>query len=683
MVLFLCEKPSQARDIGQILGVTARRNGYLEGSNKQVTWCLGHLLEMSMPDSYKPEWKTWRMETLPIIPDQWQLQVRQKVGTQFKIIKGLLKGAHEVVIATDADREGETIGREVLKKCSYHGPISRLWLSALDDASIRKALQSILPGHKTEPLYQAGLGRARADWLIGMNLSRAYTILGRKNGYDGVLTVGRVQTPTLKLVVDRDRLIENFKPIIYFSISVLFQVTNGHFQAKWLPAPAMADKEGRCLDPKVAAEVANKIQGQTGQICKAETKRVQEPAPLPLELSTLQQEASRLWGMSAQKSLDVAQSLYETHKAITYPRTDSRYLPVSQFHECATVLKALAQLSPTLATLVEDANPSIRSRAWNDSKVTAHHAIIPTSARVNMGQMSMGEKQIHDLICRHYLAQFFPHFEFDQSVIEVSVVGELFRATGRVEVLPGWKRVLPGKTPKKPETSEQTLPPVKKGEPARVDKVNSEEKRTKPPNRFTEGTLVQAMKTVGKDVENPRLRAILRETAGIGTEATRASIIGNLQKRRLLAIDGKKYLLSMPAGRMLVDMLPHSVTDPATTAVWEQVLDDIANGQETLDMFLNKSITWITRLVSNAKAKQSYPVSQFAELHTDSSSRQQPVQKTSKPYHKTSKPYHKTNKDKSASPQCQCGQPMRRRKSSNGEFWGCSSYPKCRFTRSI
>lgn len=682
MILFLCEKPSQARDIGHVLGVTAKRNGYLEGRDKQVTWCLGHLLEMPTPDNYKPEWKPWRMETLPIIPDQWQLEIRPKVGKQFNIIKGLLKGANEVVLATDADREGETIGREVLEKCGYRGPLSRLWLSALDDASIRKALQSILPGNKTEPLYQAGIGRARADWLIGMNLSRAYTLLGRKNGYEGVLTVGRVQTPTLKLVVDRDRLIENFKPIVYFDILVSFLVEKGRFQAKWIPAPNHADEEGRCLDPKIAAEIVQKIQGQMGKILKAETKRVREPPPLPLELSTLQQEASRRWGLSAQKSLDMAQSLYETHKAITYPRTDSRYLPVSQFQEAAMVLNALAQSDPTLATLVQEANPAIRSRAWNDSKVTAHHAIIPTPANINMGRMSMDEKRVYDLIRRHYLAQFFPHFEFDQSIIEVDVVHEKFRATGRVEVLPGWKRVLRNEMPNKSEVPEQTLPPVKKGDPASVEQAHIEEKRTKPPNRFTEGTLIQAMKTVGKGVNNPRLKAILRETSGIGTEATRATIIGNLLKRQLLGKEGKKNLISMPAGRLLVDMLPHSVTDPATTAVWEQVLDDIAKGQESLDMFLDKSITWITRLVSNAKARQSGPTTHRFSGLQPASPRPQPTKKNTSPHDKTRK--HKTGEHKTGEPLCQqCNKPMRRRKGVRGAFWGCSDYPKCRFTQSV
>ena len=247
MILYLCEKPSQARDIGRVLGATSRRDGYLEGQGKRVTWCIGHLLEMTTPDGYKKEWKTWSIASLPLIPENWKLEVTSRGQKQFKIVKELLKEVSEVVLATDADREGETIGREVLERCRYRGKVSRLWLSALDDASIRKALGKLLPGEKTEPLYRAGLGRARADWLVGMNLTRAYTILGQQSGYDGVLTVGRVQTPTLKLVVDRDRLIENFKPVEYFEVIARLGVENGEFKATWVPGKQITPlKPGFC-----------------------------------------------------------------------------------------------------------------------------------------------------------------------------------------------------------------------------------------------------------------------------------------------------------------------------------------------------------------------------------------------------------------------------------------------------
>ncbi len=674
-LLYLCEKPSQARDIAQVVGATSKREGYLEGPQCRVTWCLGHLLEMVMPEAYRPEWKTWQLETLPILPAQWQLAVRQPVAKQFAVIKRLLPQAREVIVATDADREGETIGREVLTQCDYRGRVSRLWLSALDETSIRKALNAIRPGQQTEPLYQAGLGRARADWLVGINLSRAYTLLGRSMGHDGVLTVGRVQTPTLKLVVDRDRRIENFQPIPFFNLHVQLQVEHGTFRAQWLPDPAIADAEGRCLDRAVAEEVAHLVQGATGLIQAAQTKRVKEPPPLPLDLSSLQQEGSHRWGMSATQTLAVAQALYETHKVITYPRTDCRYLPVSQWQEATRIVRAIAQADPVLAPLVQQADAGLRSRAWDDKKITAHHAIIPTGASIQVARLSGDEMRIYDLICRHYLAQFFPPFEYDHTVIDARIARHLFRASGRVSIAPGWQEVLRSQPPPRrkgqpdaplaapdgaqepDQPPEQPLPLVKKGEPAQVKESQVAEKQTRPPDRFTEGTLIQAMKQVGKTVDNPRLKQILRETAGIGTEATRASIIDHLLKRQLLAKEGKKQVVSTHAGRMLVDLLPNSVTDPATTAVWEQALEDIAQGQGSLAAFQEKAVIWVTRLIGQVKIKAEgtvggIPGPRVAVATGDSL------------------------------PTCpRCGRPMRQRQSAQGAFWGCSGYPACREIR--
>ncbi|MEO5347672.1 MAG: DNA topoisomerase 3 [Magnetococcus sp. YQC-9] len=678
MILYLCEKPSQGLDIGRVLGATSRREGYVEGPGICVTWCIGHLLEMTEPDHYRPEWKQWRLETLPMIPNEWKLEPTGQGGKQFKIIAGLLKDANEVVLATDADREGETIGREVLERCRYRGKISRLWLSALDDASIRKALSSLMPGQKTEPLYQAGLGRSRADWLVGMNLTRAYTIIGRQGGHDGVLSVGRVQTPTLKLVVDRDRLIENFKPVDYFDVMARHGVANGTFDAKWIPSEPHADDEGRCLDRTVAEVVVQKVQGQVGKVTKSETKRVKEPPPLPLELSTLQQEASRRWSMSAKRTLEVAQSLYEKHKAVTYPRTDCRFLPPEQFNDAPKILQAIADSDPGMTRLVISANPTIRSKAWDDKKITAHHAIIPTAAKVTVELLSREESLVYDLIRRHYLVQFFPAFEFDATVIETLVNSELFRASGRVEQAPGWKQALGRPIEEKDvdgKEDDQRLPHVQTGEKAEIEKADLMAKQTKPPNRHTEGTLIQAMKSVGKLVEDPRLRKILKDTSGIGTEATRASIIETLIKRELLAKEGKKSLISMPVGRALVDALPHSVADPATTAVWEQTLDDIANGSGSLGEFLEKSRVWLNRLIENVKKRQELGINPFQNLPD------RPVSGTVRRGRDRS-PSKSAELQPAAVPDpsqaCpDCGKDMVRRHGKRGWFWGCSTYPTC------
>ncbi|MGN7611529.1 DNA topoisomerase 3 [Magnetococcales bacterium HHB-1] len=684
MILYLCEKPSQARDIGRVLGATGRQEGYLTGRGCCVTWCVGHLLEMNTPDQYTPQWKSWRLDTLPMIPEQWKMRVRRGGGKQLSVIKTLLKKAEQVVLATDADREGETIGREVLSRCRYQGRLSRLWLSALDDASIRKALSSLLPGEKTEPLYHAGLGRSRADWLVGMNLSRAYTILGRRGGYQGVLTVGRVQTPTLKLVVDRDRLIENFKPVTYFDLSALFLVEQGTFWAKWIPEKKIADEEGRCLDQSLAQQVESKIKDQTGVIEKAETRRVKEPPPLPLDLSTLQQLASRRFSMRAKQTLDIAQALYEKHKAITYPRTDCRFLPNNQRRDAAKILNNMGRIDPILMPLINKANVNQRSRAWNDQKITAHHAIIPTAGQLNKNALSNQEMHLYDLIRRYYLVQFFPHFEYDRTTIEVLVSQERFQTVGKVEKIRGWREVLSLSGKKAGDRSDtasdkkveetQMLPRVAQGEPAQVKETKIEKKETKPPLRYTEGTLIQAMKNVGRLVEEPRFRKILRETSGIGTEATRASIIENLLKRQLLSKEGKKYLVSRPAGRALVDILPQSVTNPVTTAVWEQALEDIAQAGGTLDEFMDKSVFWINRLIHNVKVKEAKGeiFSQFAQIA---------VMEPEKKQQSTSTRRAKRSAPTPGAPTCpKCRSPMQQRKSKRGAFWGCSEYPKCRGT---
>ncbi len=612
--LYLCEKPSQARDIARILGVRHKGEGCLMGEiNGQrigVTWCYGHLLEMVPPDGYDPALKRWSLDTLPIVPTEWRLAARPDGRAQLKAIQVLVKEASEVIIATDADREGELIAREVLTLFRWRGPVRRLWLSALDDTSIRKALAAMLPGTQTEPLWQAGLGRARADWLVGMNLTRAYTVTGRRAGYDGVLSVGRVQTPTLNLIVERDRIIEAFVPVAYFNVTALFGLTGDgqprerRFRARWVPPETVADAEGRCLKREAASAVVAQVTGRTGKITQAETRRVKEPPPLPFDLSTLQQIASRRWGMGAQQVLDTAQSLYETHKAITYPRTDCPYLPSSQHAEAPGVLAALMASDPGLAELVRGADPALRSRAWDDARITAHHAITPTAAKVNVGRMKNAEAQVYDLIRRRYLAQFYPAYEYDLTEVEVKVEQAIFRTTGRVMRVLGWRLVLGGESPAEGDDEEPALPAMTTGEPAWVLETALEDKRTRPLPRYTEGTLIAAMKNVGRTVADPKLKKVLKETSGIGTEATRASIIETLLKRGFLIREGRRHLSSTPTGRTLVDALPAAVKDPATTALWEQGLDEIARGEAPLEPFLERQAHWIGEVVAMVKTGQ-------------------------------------------------------------------------------
>ena len=659
MRLFLCEKPSQGRDIGRVLGATRDGGGCLVGGGVTVTWCIGHLLEMAPPEAYGEEFKTWDLAVLPILPDRWRVEVKDKVRGQFKRIEELLGQAKEVVIATDADREGEVIAREILERCRWRGPVGRLWLSALDPASIRKALAQIQDGKLTEPLYQSGLGRSRADWLVGMNLTRAYTVAGRQGGHDGVLSVGRVQTPTLALVVARDREIEGFTSRSYYDLLAQIAVQAGRFRARWRPAGAGLDERGRCLDRARAQAALARVTGAGGRIILAQQARKAEPAPLPFSLSALQQEASRRWGMPVKAVLAAAQALYETHKATTYPRSDCAHLPVSQHAEAPAVLAALARSDASIAATVANADATLKSPAWNDAKVTAHHAIIPTAAAVDLARMSVDERRIYELVRSRYLAQFYPDYEYLQTDVEAEVGGEVFVARARQPVVTGW-RAVPGLVRAEENGQDggedgsgegdanQSLPPMRAGEDCRCLEASIREGQTEPPRRYTEGTLVAAMKSVGKHVQDPALRKVLRETSGIGTEATRAGILETLFQRGYILRKGKKEIISTATGRALIDQVAPELRDPVLTAVWEQGLDEIAAGKRELHAFLAQQADWVRQQVGRVQRGEAAWTAPAGNA--------------------------------GAHPCPACGQPLRRRKGSHGMFWGCSGYPECRQT---
>ncbi|EDS7122104.1 DNA topoisomerase III [Salmonella enterica subsp. enterica] len=600
MKLFLCEKPSQGRDIAKVLGATQRGDGCLTGRDITVTWGFGHLLETESPEGYDEKYKKWNLVDLPIIPEQWKLVVKPATKKQFTIIQKLLKKADSVVIATDADREGEMIAREILEACKFQGPVSRLWLSALDEASIRKALASLKPGEETESLYHAGLGRARADWLAGMNLTRMYTILGRKPGQKGVVfSVGRVQTPTLSLIVNRDREIANFISRDYWTLTVWLTGQNIPFQAQWLAPEGVCDEEGRCINEPALQRAAAGIR-RAGQatVISAETKRIKESAPLPFDLGTLQQVCSKKWGLGAQQVLDIAQSLYETHKATTYPRTDCGWLPLSMLAEAPQVFRAMQATVPALSPLLAQCNTQQKSRVWNDSKITAHHAIIPTMQPADLSKMSDDERRVYDLICRHYIAQFLPLHEADKTLVHLQCAEHMLVARGNVVVVSGWKILFSGDG--QPDGDAQTLPPLAKNAVCPVSSADVKAQKTRPPERYTEGTLIAAMKNAAKFVTDERLKQRLKESAGLGTEATRAGIIETLLKRGYIKKE-KRHLVSTDSATMLMAMLPAIVKDPGMTALWEQALDEVAAGKLPLALFLQKQSIWITRMVEQAQ----------------------------------------------------------------------------------
>ena len=605
MKLFLCEKPSQAKDIAQVLGATRRGDGCWLGSGVTVTWCIGHLLETAPPDSYDARYKRWVLADLPIVPERWKMQVKSKTASQYKAVKRLLGEASELVIATDADREGEMIARELVEHCRYRGPIQRLWLSALDDASIRKALAGLRAGADTFNLYQSALGRSRADWLIGMNMSRLFTLLGRQSGYQGVLPVGRVQTPTLRLVVDRDRSIANFVPQPFWAIDVQLQGEGASFTAQWRAADDHCDDQNRCIDPDLAKQAAERMRNAgEARLHALKIERMREAAPLPFDLGTLQEICSKKVGLGAQETLDIAQALYETHKLITYPRSDCGYLPLSQHSEAPGILAALMQADSGLASLKPHLDAKRKSRAWNDAKVSAHHGIIPTAAARGLERLTGKPRAVYTLIRARYLAQFLPVHEYDRTQADFDCAGEALRAVGKQIVEPGWKRALPEALaprgrPDAPAAA-QTLPALHKGQGYPVIDVTLKDLWTQPPKPFTEGDLIKAMKNVAKLVDDPRLKQKLKDTTGIGTEATRAGIIQGLLDRGYLTRQGKA-LAATPAAFSLIDAVPRAIADPGTTAIWEQALDMVQSGEMSLDEFVTKQSAWMSKQVERCK----------------------------------------------------------------------------------
>jgi DNA topoisomerase-3 len=654
MRVFLCEKPSQGKDIARVLGAGQRGNGCYSGSGQVVTWCIGHLIEAAPPEAYGEQYKRWSIEQLPILPERWQVEVKPKTAAQFKIVQQLLAKASELVIATDADREGEMIAREIIELCGYRGPIQRLWLSALNDASIRKALAALKPSADTLPLYFSALARSRADWLIGMNLSRLFTVLGRQAGYSGVLSVGRVQTPTLKLVVDRDREIAWFVSLPFWTVDVALSHAGQRFTASWTPPDGCTDDTGRCVQQPVAQQAAERIRGAgQAQVLSVETERMREGPPLPFDLGTLQEVCSKQLGLDVQETLDIAQALYETHKATTYPRSDSGYLPESMLAEVPAVLAAVLATDPSLRPLIDRLDRGQRSRAWNDGKVSAHHGIIPTLEPTNLSAMNEKELAVYRLIRAHYLAQFLPHHEFDRTVAQLACGGQSLVAVGKQIVAAGWRQALTALASPKSEDGDgedaqrsQVLPALQAGLACQVGAVDLKALKTLPPKPYTQGELVKAMKGVTKLVTDPRLKQKLKETTGIGTEATRANVINGLLARGYLVKKGRAVRAS-DAAFTLIDTVPPAIADPGTTAVWEQALDMIGAGTLTLDTFIEKQSSWVAQLVQQYRG---------ATL----SLKLPPA------------------------PACpQCGAPMRQRSGKNGAFWSCSRYPHCKGTQQV
>ncbi|WP_187505488.1 DNA topoisomerase III [Pantoea agglomerans] len=630
MRLFIAEKPSLGRAIADVLPKPHRRgDGFIACGNDQiVTWCVGHLLEQAQPDSYDSRYARWSLADLPIIPEKWQLKPRPSVAKQLKVVEGLLAQANEVVHAGDPDREGQLLVDEVLDYLNLpaekRSKVQRCLINDLNPQAVDRAVNRLRENREFIPLCVSALARARADWLYGINMTRAWTLLGRNAGYDGVLSVGRVQTPVLGLVVRRDVEIENFVPKDYFEVKAHILTPDGaRFIASWIPSEACEpwqDEEGRLLKRALAEHVVTRITGQPAIVTAYSDKRENEVAPLPFSLSSLQIEAAKRYGLSAQTVLDTCQRLYETHKLITYPRSDSRYLPEEHFAGRHAVLKAI-QAHQSQLTPPADFDADRRNRCWDDKKVDAHHAIIPT-ARASAVKLSENEQHIYELVARQYLMQFCPDAVFRKCVIDLDIAGGKFVAKARFLAEAGWRALL-GNKERDEENDGMPLPVVAKGDELLCERGEVLAKQTQPPRPFTDATILSAMTGIARFVQDKELKKVLRATDGLGTEATRAGIIELLFRRGFLVKKGR-YINSTDAGRALIHSLPDLAARPDMTAQWESTLTRISEKACRYDEFMQPLVQTLTGLIQ--QARQQPAAHAFRGL--PSTGQKRPVRKT-------------------------------------------------------
>ena len=619
--LFIAEKPSLARAIADVLPKPHQKgNGFIKASNGDiVSWCIGHLLEQATPEVYDERYKKWALDDLPIVPDKWILMPKSSTEKQFNILVDLIKSADQIVHAGDPDREGQLLVDEVLNYCQLtpekRKTIQRCLISDLNASAVEKSLEQLRSNQDFIPLSTSALARARADWLYGMNMSRVCTLVGQRNGYRGVLSIGRVQTPILGLVVRRDLEITQFVPKPFYEVFAILQTKHNEiFKAKWQPSEACApyqDEEGRVLVKRLAENVCQRIKDQSGIIDKVSNKKKELAPPMPFNLSALQIEMAKRNGLSAQEVLDICQSLYEKHKLITYPRSDCRFLPEEHLKQINGVKAAIENNCSELQTAINDADFTLRSKAWNDKKVEAHHAIIPTLRKTKMDNLSTNEQAVYQVIATQYLAQFYPVYKYAELQIDVDIGGGKFTSKANQMLDEGWKVLFRSKnyqaeSDKDSDENNGLLTKlVKKGELVQCIDTELLSKETQPPRPFTDATLLSAMTGIARFVKDPEIKKILRETDGLGTEATRAGIIELLFKRQFLTRQGKS-IRSTPIGQNLILSLPESVSMPDMTAHWELQLEEISKKEFSYQQFmyqLNSSLLSLVEQLKHSRLK--------------------------------------------------------------------------------
>ena len=624
MRVIVTEKPSVARDLAKVLGVGGRGQGVITGDGLTITWCVGHLVELEEPSHYNETWKRWSLDALPMLPEQFDLRVRRDGGRdQYEVVRKVLRNRDvtEVVNACDAGREGELIFRYVYELAGCKAPVRRFWASSLTEQAIRAAWGNLKAGESYDALADAARCRSESDWLVGLNATRAMTCKAREAADAELLSVGRVQTPTLAMIVARDREIEAFVPEPFWQVKATHRSEDGtEWQSLYFQSEQDRDKADkdqvpraeRLQDGDLAAALADAVSDRPGEVVTADRRRKVEPPPFLYDLTALQRRANQRYGMSAQQTLDVAQALYEKHKLITYPRTDARFLTPDQVPELADSVRAVGTLRPYAeaaeAVLERGINPN--KRVVDASEVGDHHAILPTSRTPSGGSLSPDEKRIYDLVARRLLAVLSPDAVFGLTTLVVSVdvpppegleAPLLFRAKGRVTIERGWQVIDPPSARK-----DKDLPNVDVGDPAHTVEAKVHEGATQPPKPYNDGSLLQAMETAGKQLDDAQLKRAMR-SGGLGTPATRAAILGTLEHRKYILRRGKD-LLATERGCALIDALPvEALKSPELTGRWEKRLTDIAEGREQRSVFMRDVAAYTTEVVEAIRASDPPP----------------------------------------------------------------------------
>ncbi len=575
-VIVIAEKPSVGRELARVLKCNAKHQGYFEGKDAIVTWALGHLVTLAEPGDYDARYKHWSLADLPILPDKMKLKVIPNSRKQFNTVRSLLKRGDisQVIIATDAGREGELVARWILVLGGWKKDIKRLWISSQTDAAIRDGFSKLRPGKDYDNLYHAAQCRAEADWLIGLNVTRALTCK-----FDAQLSAGRVQSPTLAMMIDRENEIRNFKPEPFWTVVADFSGFTGTWRN--------AKNNERIFDPEFAQKLVGKVSGKMGKIVEIETKKKSTQPPLLFDLTELQRAANNRFGFTAKHTLSIVQSLYERHKVVTYPRTDSRYLTTDMVPTLNDRLKAVQTGSwASFASNLLQSDLRITKRIVNDAKVSDHHALIPTEQRASQSQLTTDEKRIYDLVVRRFLAALYDDYKYQVTDIVLEIEDERFTARGKTTIDNGWK-VVEGKGDE--ESEDDALPAfsgtnLKKCESVKADQVRLIRHSTKPPSRYTEATLLSAMENAGKFIDDKALKESIAQ-GGLGTPATRAEIIEKLVSTYYIERQGKA-LVPTVKGFQLIDLVPEELKSPELTAQWEMRLNRIAKGEEKPSAFI-------------------------------------------------------------------------------------------------